>query len=412
MTARMLGRVDGERRLTDLRHVGQALHAAALEEGLGLSALTDWLRRRRADTRAEITTDRVRRLDTDAAATQVVTLHASKGLQYPVVYLPFAFDRHVRTPDTLLLHDHGRRVLDIGGPGTRGRPEREAQSLAEEAGEALRHLYVGLTRAQSQVVTWWAPTFNTPGSGLHRVLFGHRDIDRRRAGPGAAWLPTTSPRGTCGTLEQRAGAGRREGGCVGERAARRHRPSPTPALRSASSRPNRGHRVAAGLVLVAGRGGLRRRAMRPLPAGRRGRSAGDRRSRQRAGDRRSDATRPSRLTATATGGRRSAAARCVADVRPSGRDHVRHAGARGAGDHRPAGRRTCPAELRDAVVRADSPVGPPRSPPNELGTALLPVLQTPLGPLAGGFALRDISTRDRLPEMDFELPLAGGDGAG
>ena len=47
----------------------------------------------------------------------------------------------------------------------------------------------------------------------------------------------------------------------------------------------------------------------------------------------------------------------------------------------------------------------------ELGTALLPVLQTPLGPLAGGLALRDISTRDRLPEMDFELPLAGGDGA-
>ena len=38
--------------------------------------------------------------------------------------------------------------------------------------EALRLLYVGLTRAQSQVVMWWAPTTNTPASGLHRLLFG------------------------------------------------------------------------------------------------------------------------------------------------------------------------------------------------------------------------------------------------
>ena len=92
--------MDGERQLTDLRHVGQSLHAAALDEGLGLAALTEWLRRRRTDSGAEITTDRIRRLDTDAAATQVVTLHASKGLQYPVVYLPFAFDRLRPRPRT------------------------------------------------------------------------------------------------------------------------------------------------------------------------------------------------------------------------------------------------------------------------------------------------------------------------
>ena len=161
LPARLLGRVDGERQLTDLRHVGQSLHAAALGDGLGLAALTEWLRRRRTDQGAEITTDRIRRLDTDAAATQVVTLHASKGLQYPVVYLPFAFDRFVRTQDTLLLHERGERVLDIGGPGTLGRSERQRQALAEDAGEALRHLYVGLTRAQSQVYPGWAPTKNT-----------------------------------------------------------------------------------------------------------------------------------------------------------------------------------------------------------------------------------------------------------
>jgi exodeoxyribonuclease V beta subunit len=47
--------------------------------------------------------------------------------------------------------------------------------------------------------------------------------------------------------------------------------------------------------------------------------------------------------------------------------------------------------------------------PEALADALVPVCSTPLGPLAGGATLRDIPLRDRLREMEFELPLAGGD---
>jgi exodeoxyribonuclease V beta subunit len=48
-------------------------------------------------------------------------------------------------------------------------------------------------------------------------------------------------------------------------------------------------------------------------------------------------------------------------------------------------------------------------PPGGLADALLPSLRTPLGPLAGGRRLADFATSDRLDEMDFEMPLAGGD---
>jgi len=47
--------------------------------------------------------------------------------------------------------------------------------------------------------------------------------------------------------------------------------------------------------------------------------------------------------------------------------------------------------------------------PEDLAAGLLPVLHTPLGPLAGGRALADITRADRLDELEFELPLAGGD---
>ena len=62
-----------------------------------------------------------------------------------------------------------------------------------------------------------------------------------------------------------------------------------------------------------------------------------------------------------------------------------------------------------ASARPRAPRATPASPATELADALLPVLLTPLGPLAGGLRLADIGRADRLDELDFELPLAGGD---
>ena len=69
-----------------------------------------------------------------------------------------------------------------------------------------------------------------------------------------------------------------------------------------------------------------------------------------------------------------------------------------------------PAELRlrSTEQMARRPIGVSAE---ELAAALLPVLSTPLGPIADDLALRDFPVRDRLTELDFEIPLAGGDGA-
>ncbi len=170
LPARVLAEVGGDRRLTDLRHIGEALHEAALTERHGLVSLLTWLREQVAEGRAGRGLERTRRLDSDAAAVQLVTIHASKGLEYPVVYLPAVSDRHVSEPERPRFHDdEGRRCVNVGGGGA-GWSDHVRRAQQEDAGEWLRLLYVALTRAQSQVVCWWSPTKNTLASPLHRML--------------------------------------------------------------------------------------------------------------------------------------------------------------------------------------------------------------------------------------------------
>ena len=75
-------------------------------------------------------------------------------------------------------------------------------------------------------------------------------------------------------------------------------------------------------------------------------------------------------------------------------------------------RRTCaPSCCR--CVRTELDRHPtPAVDPDALADALVPVARTPLGPLAAGRSLADLAPADRLAELDFELPLAGGDTPG
>ncbi len=167
---RVLRTTGGRRVLTDLEHVGHVLQQAARDHGLGLTGLLRWLADRRADGAQAAA--RTRRLDSDADAVQIVTTHVSKGLQYPVVYAPYLFNRWVGTDDVVLFHDEtGARSLDVGGESGPGRRERVSVARTEDAGESLRRLYVAMTRAQCRLVLHWSPTKDARNAALHRLLF-------------------------------------------------------------------------------------------------------------------------------------------------------------------------------------------------------------------------------------------------
>ena len=183
----LLAREDGERLLTDLRHLGELL-ADDAQVGQGLEsacARLSALRNSEEPADDETAQARLVRIESDAARVKLMTVHAAKGLQFPIVFLPFAW--RPRDPAAILrFHDEsGLRCVDLGSAGY-GANRVLAQQ--EEMQERLRLLYVALTRAQHAVHVYWAETKNGRdgasasafGMLLHQIL-GAGDTSRLTA---------------------------------------------------------------------------------------------------------------------------------------------------------------------------------------------------------------------------------------
>lgn len=139
---RLMGRAEGERVLTNVLHLAELLQQASAELD-GELALIRHLSELLANE-GQAADDQVLRLESDEALVRVVTIHKSKGLEYPLVFLPFicAF-RSVDGDKPIQIHDgEQRRLVFNADAQTLARAERE------RLGEDLRLLYVALTRAR------------------------------------------------------------------------------------------------------------------------------------------------------------------------------------------------------------------------------------------------------------------------
>ncbi len=144
----------GERRITNYRQLAELLQRAATEQRLGLEGLAGWLRAQRDGGAGAVEAAELR-LESDARAVRVVTIHKAKGLQYPFVFAPFLWS--ARMPSnrdaTLRYHDEaGARVIDIH---LAAEPEALARATVEEMQERLRHLYVAVTRAEHRLTLYF-----------------------------------------------------------------------------------------------------------------------------------------------------------------------------------------------------------------------------------------------------------------
>ena len=171
VTERLLAHQGGERRLTNVLHLAELLDRAAAERKLGPAALLDWLLEQRRDDanrgeHAEI------RLESDSDAVRILTIHKSKGLEFPIVYCPFLWSamsvmNQVGTPK--LFHEDGMALLDVDLDKKRREPHIEI-AKREAVAEDVRVAYVALTRAKHRCSLLWTAVFRCGTSGFGFIV--------------------------------------------------------------------------------------------------------------------------------------------------------------------------------------------------------------------------------------------------
>ncbi len=170
---RLLTLVDGERRLTNLLQLGELLQEANAR-ALGMHGLVDWLRTQIAEADRDDEAQQLR-LESDARCVQILTLHKSKGLEFALVFLPFAGVG--RKPETPSRHC---RVPGANGGTLHWKTGRDEDTdnwsdavdawQREQSAEDARLLYVGLTRARHALWLAHGNLYNAGKTALAPML--------------------------------------------------------------------------------------------------------------------------------------------------------------------------------------------------------------------------------------------------
>lgn len=151
---------DGERRLTNLLHLGELLQEESRQHKEGARrGLLKWLARKRDEEDGKQDEEQLR-LESDEELVKIVTMHRSKGLEYPVVFCPFLWygPELSDSGDPLVYHDPQNMdttYLDLNGKADPERDRKRWLSAREELAESLRLAYVAMTRAEQCCYLTW-----------------------------------------------------------------------------------------------------------------------------------------------------------------------------------------------------------------------------------------------------------------
>ncbi|NOR68864.1 MAG: exodeoxyribonuclease V subunit beta [Methylomarinum sp.] len=147
-----------ERCITNLQHSIELVQQAAIDEHLGINKTLDWLHNNitQATSGNASSDEQQLRLESDDDAVKIITMHSSKGLEYPIVFCPFLWQRGTRLnkeQSVIKCYSNDEMIADIGSEQFE---QHRQNALAEELQEDLRVFYVAVTRAKYRCYINWA----------------------------------------------------------------------------------------------------------------------------------------------------------------------------------------------------------------------------------------------------------------
>lgn len=177
--ARLLKLPRGERMLTNFLHLSEVLNQVSMEGKLGMGGLLKWLNQQRDPSMPRSEEHQIR-LESDDDAVKVITVHKSKGLEFPIVFCPFLWGAsELRDKANIPFHDSTRgyrAFLDLGSDSLEDhRIAAERELLAEN----MRLVYVALTRARNRCYLVWGKFLQAETSALAYLFERHADGDAR-----------------------------------------------------------------------------------------------------------------------------------------------------------------------------------------------------------------------------------------
>ncbi|HET7223407.1 MAG TPA: 3'-5' exonuclease, partial [Rhodanobacteraceae bacterium] len=169
---RLLALPGGDRRVANYLQLAELLQDD-YASCFGMDDLCALYARALRESASDTDSDAVRlRLDTDAQAVQVATVHAAKGLEYGVVLLPCAASGHAASahgnrPPLVWYHDGDAACVAVGKQVA---PDIEAHAQREVLAEEVRKFYVGVTRARAACVIPWGCVRQADSTAMHWLL--------------------------------------------------------------------------------------------------------------------------------------------------------------------------------------------------------------------------------------------------
>ncbi len=171
----LLSRVGGERYYTNLQHMGELVHQHDSVTKLGMEGLVKWLSRQ-CQNRTQVSEEQELRLESDEDLVQIITIHKSKGLEYPIVFCPFIWADKIHAENKkskkspFFFHDEKANYKPVLELGSARFEEDRRFAIQEERAENLRLLYVALTRARHRCYITWGNISGTEQSALVWLL--------------------------------------------------------------------------------------------------------------------------------------------------------------------------------------------------------------------------------------------------